>query len=317
MLKKQFTKIFKSTCISSGLVIASLCSSPQIAKAEDMSMSACPESGSDQATLAYIEENLNGECLFTPEQYKLTIYEMGLCTEPPTTATGFSKDNCVETMLSESGTEVDLAPGSSSTKMAALPSAKTRPAAGRYTYAYILLGNGFKMKGSYTIKDEAGNSIVYRSKPETDSWGSYGAAVVDGAPAEEHIDLVDNLYFGQCLEEPCWDGEMTATPMPGGGNVSALLLKECFRETCEGASGLAGAQGEVKRLLGIFQPNAGSPVVITDSTKGVEVELVVKADPSNPASSGGGYLIYGYDDGTSWDLRGFGSAPFKPKFTVF
>ena len=112
---------------------------------------------------------------------------------------------------------------------------------------------------------------------------------------------------------------MTPTDMPGGGKVSALLLKECSGSTCEGSDGLASSQGEVARLLGVFETNSGSPVVITDSTNGVEVELVVKSDPDDPTNSGGGYLLIGWDqgDGNGYDLRMFGSAPFQPKFTAF
>ena len=59
--------------------------------------------------------------------------------------------------------------------------------------------------------------------------------------------------------------------------------------------------------------------LMNDATEGIEVELVVKSDPSNPSASGGGYLIMGWDngDGNGFDLRGFGSAPFKPRFTTF
>ena len=48
-------------------------------------------------------------------------------------------------------------------------------------------------------------------------------------------------------------------------------------------------------------------------------KLIVKSDPSDPANSGGGYLLIGWDqfDGNGFDIRMFGSAPFKPKFKTF
>ena len=276
-------------------------------------MVACPEPGSNNANLTYIGGTLQGQCLHTPDQYILTIYEMGLCTSNPVAASNFNKSSCVETMVSTAGREVDLAPGSASSKTAALPAAPSRPANNSYTHAYILLGNNFKMKGSYELSD----GTTYFSKEEEDEWGKYGAANKTITSAQEHTDLVDNMYFGE--EENGWDGVMSATTMPGGGSVSALLLKECSGDTCTGDDGLAATQGQVKRLLGVFETNSGAPVVITDATEGVEVELVVKSDPSNPSASGGGYLIMGWDngDGNGFDLRGFGSAPFKPKFTTF
>ena len=168
------------------------------------------------------------------------------------------------------------------------------------------------MKGTYQLAD----GTTYYSKESTDAYGTFGAADKTLSAAAEHTDLVDNMYFGD--DENGWDGVMSATAMPGTGTVSALLLKECVDDTCEGASAVASSQGEVKRLLGVFS-NAGAPVEILDSTNGIEVQLIVKADPSNPENSGGGYLLIGWDqgDGNGFDLRMFGSAPFKPKFTTF
>ena len=114
------------------------------------------------------------------------------------------------------GTEVDLAPGNSSEKTAALPSASSRPTSGRYPHAYILLSNGFKMKGTYQLAD----GTTYYSKESTDAYGTFGAADKTISASAEHTDLVDNMYFGE--EENGWDGVMSATPMPGSGTVSAL-----------------------------------------------------------------------------------------------
>jgi len=311
--KSSFINSTLKTIAASSVGFISLFSFPKDLKAENFNMQACPEPGSTNANLTYIGGTLQGQCLHTPDQYILTIYEMGLCTSDPTASNNFNKSTCVATMVSNSGTQVDLAPGSATSKTAALPAAPTRPANNNYTHAYILLGNNFKMKGSYELAD----GTKYYSKEEEDQWGKYGAANKSINSSQEHTDLVDNMYFGN--DPNGWDGVMTATDMPGGGKVSALLLKECTGETCEGANGLATSQGEVKRLLGVFQTNSGSPVVINDNTTGVEVELVVKSDPANPSSSGGGYLIMGWDnnDGNGFDLRGFGSAPFKPVFTTF
>ncbi len=310
---KSLLKTFTKTISITGLGISSLVTFTSPIKSENFNMKACPEPGSANANLTYIANTLNGECLHTPDQYKLTIYEMGLCTSDPISTGVFNKEdnNCVQTMLSTSGTEVDLAPGNSASKTAGLPSAATRPANGSYSHAYILLSNAFKMKGSYQLAD----GTTYYSKESTDEYGAFGAANKTISASEEHTDLVDNMYFGE--EENGWDGVMSATDMPGGGKVSALLLKSCVDATCVGSSGIATSQGEVGRLLGVFETNSGSPVVISDATTGIEVELIVKSDPSNPSNSGGGYLIIGWDQGSGFDLRMFGSAPFKPKFTTF
>ena len=258
-------KTFIKTCSLTSLGISSFIALAPKTNAEDFNMVACPEPGSTNANLTYIGGTLQGQCLHTPDQYILTIYEMGLCTSNPVAAGNFDKSTCVETMVSTSGTEVDLAPGSASSKTAALPAAASRPASNSYTHAYILLGNNFKMKGSYELSD----GTKYFSKEEEDEWGKYGAANKTILSAQEHTDLVDNMYFGD--DNNGWDAVMSATAMPGGGSVSALLLKECSGDTCTGANGVAASQGQVKRLLGVFETNSGAPVVITDSTEGVEV----------------------------------------------
>ena len=50
-------------------------------------------------------------CLGSPDRFELVIYEMGLCTQNPIVGSpkAFSKDNCVTTMSSTSGTTADLA----------------------------------------------------------------------------------------------------------------------------------------------------------------------------------------------------------------
>jgi len=142
-----FKTIIKTSALTS-LGISSFITLAPKTNAENFNMAACPEPGSTNANLTYIAGTLQGQCLHTPDQYILTIYEMGLCTSDPTAAGHFDKTSCVETMISTSGTEVDLAPGSATSKTAALPAAPSRPPSNNYTHAYILLGNNFKMKGS-------------------------------------------------------------------------------------------------------------------------------------------------------------------------
>ena len=298
-------KIFLKGLAIASFSISGLLVSPQGVKAEDFTYEECPDSGSTDATVVNIDENMDGECLHTPDKYELTIYEMGLCTNHPLTGNVgskvFDKSSCEITMVSTTGTVVDLAPGTATSKTSQLPSATSRPASNSYSYAYIILNTEFNLKGSYTLA----NGTTYYTKPGTDSEGyPYGEADSSLSAALGHTDDIDNLYFGD--DSLGWDGEMTATDMPGGGKVSALLLKECTGAACEGTEGLATTRANTDRLLGVFETNAGSPVVIKDSTKGVEVELVVKKS---------GYVMWLNDEGD--EIGGFGSAPFKPVFSVF
>ena len=72
-----FKSVLKTIAIS-GIGLISFLPISQETKAEDFNMQSCPESGSANATLDYLNNTLDGQCLHTPQQYKLTIYEMGL-----------------------------------------------------------------------------------------------------------------------------------------------------------------------------------------------------------------------------------------------
>ena len=284
LAKKLLTKTITGFGAVSFLVI------PNSIKASELNMPTCPASGSANANFNYIGTQQNGFCLFTPEKYELTIYEMGLCTSHPITGTTgnltYDKSSCITTMSSTSGQTVDLAGGNA---LANLPSGE-RPPSNSYDYAYILISNNFKLKGSY----ELNNGTTYYSKPAEDEFGAYGAADSSLSEAQEHNELLDDLGFGET-----WSGEMSAQTMSGGGKVSAILLQE---DNLTKATG----RGNVKRLLGAFETNSGSPVVITDTTKGLEVSLIV---------TNSGYALMLNDTGN--DIESFGSAPFKPVFSVF
>ncbi len=286
---KSFTKKLLTKSIT-GLGAISFFVIPSSTKASELNMPVCPASGSANATIQYIGLQQNGFCTLSPEKYELTIYEMGLCTSHPITGTTgsliYDKSSCTSTMSSSSGITVDLAGGNA---LASLPAGE-RPPSNSYSYAYILISNNFNLKGSYTLQ----NGTTYYSKPMVDEWGAYGAADSSLSASQEHGELLDDLGFGGS-----WSGEMSAQTMSGGGKVSAILLQE---------DGLtkATARGNVKRLLGAFETNSGSPVVITDLSTGLEVSLVVTDT---------GYSMSLNDAGNN--IGSFGSAPFKPVFTVF
>ena len=307
IVSKKFMKnFFKLFSLSSSIVISSLI----VNKVNALEVYECPESGSANATEDYIilldsSSSSWGSCQGTPDKFEITIYEMGLCKSAPITGSAGSKiwdkSTCVTTMIDSSGVTIDLAPGSSSSKTATLPSSETRPPSGTYTHGFVLLSNVFGLKGSYTFSD----GTRYYSTPGTNQDGSpYGLPVVGDAPAEDHTDVVD-----QVGPDP-YPMEMSPVEFPasqGGGKVSALLLKNCdhISNQCTGTSPKAASAAEAKRIFAVFETNAGVPVVITDNTSGLEIELSVK---------NAGYTI-GVAAGSG--VTSFGSAPFRPKFTTF
>ena len=307
MSKKIIKNFFKAFSLSSSIVITSLIAN----KVNALEVYECPESGSANATEDYIilldsSSSSWGSCQTTPDKFELTMYEMGLCTSDPISGSAGSKiwdkSTCVTTMIDSSGVTVDLAPGSSSSKTAALPSSETRPPAGTYTHAFILLSNVFGLKGSYTFS----NGTRYYSTPGIDQQDNtpYGLPVVGNAAAQDHTDIVNEVG-----SDP-YPMEMTPVEFPasqGGGKVSALLLKDCdhIKNQCTGTSPKAASAAEAKRIFAVFETNAGVPVVISDNTNGLEVVLSVKNAGYTLGVSAGQGVTY------------FGSAPFRPKFTTF
>ena len=286
-LKELFPQglISTSTTIAIGAALLGLTTNVNSAKASS------PALCKDRLTQTTLKQNVfsennsqtadaldryNDYCLGSPDRFEIVIYEMGLCTQNPISGTpkAFSKDNCEVTMVSASGSTADLA-GST----VQLPSASTRPANATYTHAYISILNEFGLKGSISL-----NGSVYCS---TNSGGVNSSAGCTAANHTEELDSFDDPF----------DADFGPENMPTGGKVSAILTDSSLTRATNADS--------VTRLIGVFETNSGSPVVITDSVNGVEVELQV---------SDGGYGIEFNGSGVPTD---FGSAPFKPVFTTF
>ena len=217
----------------------------------------------------------NYYCLGSPDRFEIVIYEMGLCTQNPISGTpkAFSKANC-EVTMSTDGATADLAG-----KTVTLPPAIGRPSNATYTYAYIVILNEFGLKGSVSL-----NGTVYCS----DSSGDVNSST--GCTAANHTEELDTFGEG-------YEADFGPETMPTGGKVSAILTDSSLIRSANASA--------VTRLIGVFETNSGSPVVINDGVNGLEVELQV---------SDGGYGL-GFDgDGVP---QYFGSAPFKPVFNTF
>tara|TARA_B100000886_G_C20396316_1_gene480532 strand:+ start:384 stop:1283 length:900 start_codon:yes stop_codon:yes gene_type:complete len=236
-------------------------------------------------------------CTETPERFVITIHELGLCTSQPIqtgTPRTFSRDNCVVTMTS-TGTTADLA-----NSIVSLPEMNGRPASNTYSHAYIILTNTFGLRGSVTIKNDAGGDVKYCSMTNKDESGSNssGATTIGNfCTAENHTELLNNFEdegsFSAYFPLDSEDGVMD-----GGGKVSALLTGADTNLTT------ATQESEAKRLIGVFETNSGSPVEITNATNGLEMQLTVTD------------IGYGITF-TNGEPVFFGSMPFKPIFTTF
>ena len=287
--KQNFLKSIKSIAVGFGLISFATCIDLAKAEAPPKCTAAISSKvdGKYSKTAAQIG-NAMTFCTDSPERFVITIHELGLCTAQPIqagTPRTFSRDNCVVTMTS-SGTTADLANNTIN-----LPSMTGRPPSNTYTHAYIIITNTFGLRGSVTIKNGAGADVKYCSKSDGDS--TAGTTSAGGfCTAVDHTEILND--FG--------DGSFSAyfpdETMDGGGKVSALLTGDDINLTT------ATNSGEADRLIGVFETNAGSPVVITDASNGLEMQLTVTDI---------GYGIE-FSNGEPTD---FGSMPFKPVFTTF
>tara|TARA_Y100001980_G_C14480146_1_gene258789 strand:+ start:149 stop:1012 length:864 start_codon:yes stop_codon:yes gene_type:complete len=240
--------------------------------------------GKYQKTAAQIG-NLMTFCTDTPERFEITIHELGLCTSNPIQTANpmtFSKNDCVVTMTSN-GVTADLA-----NNVVSLPEMDGRPASNTYTHAYIIITNTFGLRGSVTIKNGSGNDVKYCSTVSGAS--SAGTTAGSFCTAQDHTEILDD--FGDLAFSPYF----APATMDGGGNVSALLTDANLNT--------AASTSDAQRLIGVFETNSGSPVVINGSTNGLEMQLTVTDI---------GYGIQ-FVNGEPFD---FGSMPFKPVFATF
>ena len=95
---------------------------------------------------------------------------------------------------------------------------------------------------------------------------------------------------------------MPAESHPDGGTVTALLIGTGYSVDDNGANA-ASNKTAVKKLIGVFTPSQGG-VTINDSDKGLTITL----DSSKGMSV--------WPEGSPSAGLGFGSAPFRPSFTV-
>ena len=277
------TKSFKYLLLGSTLLGLSTFSRPAKAEAPPLCKDVLTQTTAKQNIFsennAAVATKLNPYdyyCLGSPDRFEIVIYEMGLCTQNPISGTpkAFSKENCVVTMSTD-GTTADLAG-----KTVTLPPAIGRPTNATYTYAYIVILNEFGLKGSVSL-----NGSVYCSSSTGTEVNSSA-----GCTAANHTEELDTFDDG-------YEADFGPETMPTGGKVSAILTDSSLTRAANASA--------VTRLVGVFETNSGSPVVINDGVNGLEVELQV--------SDGG----YGIGFNSSGIPEFFGSAPFKPVFNTF
>ena len=234
-------------------------------------------------------------CLKAAEKYELTIYEMGLCTSDPLVLSSgsrvFNKSeaSCVATFANNSGKRANIA-GSQSVDLGQ----GTKPPSNTYTHAYIVLSKNFTLKGTHSY-----GGVTHYSIQGTDEYGTLGFSSTNSSSYEEFTEMVDDVSGSEQ-----WGPYMSATEHPDGGSVTALLTGSGYSVSDNGADA-ASSKSAVDKLIGVFAAS-GSGITISDNDTGLEVTL--------DSSKGMSVWFEGESEDTAG--LGFGSAPFRPAFTV-
>ena len=117
----------------------------------------------DNGVITFTGNPTMANCSFAPDEYIVTIYKIGLCTQEPTRptfSTVYDVSSCEEVIVSPNGQVVNIAAGSE-----LVLNDTSKPPNGTYNYGYILMSNnfGFKAKKQFTntmhtyLNGESGN----------------------------------------------------------------------------------------------------------------------------------------------------------------
>ena len=275
---------------------AALLNAPNQASANE-----CPTNPSS----AYF--NTNGSCYITPDVYKVTIYEMGLCLSDPLEGTYHNdggqtftdyvidESTCSPTYKNSNGLLVNLAEDGSQTLTGGTD---IRPSAGSYPHAYVKIKNVFGLKGSYIL-----GGTTYYSKSVIQNGAVNGVSDTQEANYTEWNEtLVDFDKGSECepLEENRWMAVSETFTTGDTGNLKAVLANvsgETYSATTQSNCGSS------TRIFGAFSPT--NPIVISEGTEGLEVSFKIKNR---------GVSVFG---GNNPYVVEFGTGPFTPSFAAF
>ena len=221
-------------------------------------------------------------CRFTPQTYKASVYEMGLCSVNPMAGASLDKSTCTTVFTATdqtNGSEHDFALGD-----AVLAGVSTRPANGTYQFPYIILSNVFTIKAQFTKAD---NTTFY---VHNDGGGGSCGTADTTSPAQECTSTLN-----QFAQNNVCDGEYLDAPV-SIGTINGYLMQSSTLDKRDGASETASnVCSNVDRLVGVI--NMNTPIVITPNTisfkfifnvTGYGAQMFTNSAPGNNPNGGGG-----------------------------
>ena len=231
-----------------------------------------------------------GFCRGTPESYGVTVYKMGFCTKNPGNPTGSSVlagsapdySSCSWAYENTDGEPASFAAGGSidlSEKFA------KEPAVGTYSYAVMLIGKDFLIKGKY---GPVGGNTYY----STTTFESSSTDIDDYRTTTAPLNSFGGS--GNCTA-------YTEDESVSGGTISAYLLNSSGT-MLENDSSLSKCSGQEK-LLGVM--NMSTDLNITERTKGLKMTFTVTNNGMSVLANRTGTDIY------------MDSGPFSVVFDTF
>ena len=232
-----------------------------------------------------------GDCRTTPSKFKISIFEMGVCTSHPFTADGtktdistMDKSTCSVTFSAAdqiNGSVIDIATAIGGSLD--LDGTSTRPANGTYGFPYIILSEKFIVG----ISIEGFNGNTYN--------GDASGVVASGGALADYDDNLRNFGGPNCSS----GFEDAVIPI---GTIDAFLTNSSLvrSQRSEVTSQLCNNVG---RLVGII--NLTTPFTITPNTLKMQFNFIVTDYGVELSDSGSD----GYPDE-------YGSAPFSGTFTI-
>ena len=257
---------------------------------EKVKAEACPDaSGLADANDFYT--TTGGSCYGTPEEYGVTVYRMGFCSEHPgdslVAGSAPVTTSCTWTYENTTGESKSFAAGGATSLSEAYTST---PDVGTYPYAVIELSPTFEVKASYGAL--ADGNTYYSTATHLEISTSSDDYATTPAPM--------TTFYGPEGEEIC---AATGTADVSGGSISAYLLDSSGNLIADD-DGVEECSG-VAKLFGVMALD--SSVVITDATTGLTATFTV---------TDGGTTIY-YEPPSEYGEEGsigFDSGPFSVTF---
>ena len=235
----------------------------------------------------------DGACTFTPAAYKISIFEMGLCTANPfgaaQTGVTFDRTNCVITYADAAPAVVDIVAALGGAPIA-LTGTSTPPAENTYTHAYMIMDDTFTVSGSFT----AGDGTVHVSRAD-------GTAATGISNIQEAANNLTNFGDGTNCDSGFLD-----VPV-GAGTMSAFITNTALERSARTSGAAAGPPSVCAnsgRLTGVM--SLTTPVVVTSDT----LQVIFNFDLTNQG-------VQFFDDAGSNGIPDqFGSGPFSGSFTI-